>query len=907
MLLLTAQAFFLGLALAWITIPANTIFLQTFGSGMLPVTYVVAAIVGTASSALLAHALRRRSLSVVAVRLLVVVGVAIVASWLLLWRAGADWLSFGLVGVLPVALPVGFMFVVGQAGALLDVRVLKVLYPRVIAGFATGFAVGGLAGAPLLTLLGGTEHLLVVAALASGALLTLVLVTLRSFPTELSVVEAPAAGAGHVTLRALLTNRFIVLIMAFQMLSALESQWLDFLVYDRAATRYTHGQDLAQFVGRFSAIEYGADIAFLLLLAGLLMRRFGLRYGLNANPVVVLSMVVAVFVASVAQGSGAMLVFLVVVATRVADMTLSDGASRTSLSAVYQAVPASQRLAAQNNVESLAIPLAIGFSGVVILALRATIGTDGVALPALTSVVLLAWIGVAWSIYAHYRTNLLANLRHRQLEPADLVTDGASVLPVVDRLLASDDDRDVRLGLTALASIAPPDLADRLEAMAIEVRDELHPHVLGHLAETAPERAAIVARAGLDSPRPVVRAAGLTTLAAVGGRHDADFALRRLTDADPIVRVAAAAATSVLGDDEHRAVLGGVIEALTSSALADDRRLAAEMLASSVPGPWLDRALLRALLDDDDPSVRVAALDAFRWDEDEADEALLIDLLGQRATANAAVAVLARGGDRALNLMARCLDGSLPSSARTQILCARACHAMEDPGADELLQHHARHVDRDVGLAMIHALAHRVDGTADVEWASRLVSDQLDHAARLLRAIVVLDGTPAAAPLLAALDDEVRLMRRHVLATLSLIHGTEAMGRVEFQLAQSDTRVQALALEWLDVTLTGTDRRAIALLDPAASVIDQAKALGRALDLAPLDRAAVVRELAEDQRGVFRRPWLSACAILAIAHDPEPGIDLDELVLVSHDGPIDDIVQETLTAMAVRLELGHHG
>src|SRR5207302_202463 len=144
---------------------------------------------------------------------------------------------------------------------------------------------------------------------------------------------------------------------------------------------------------------------------------------------------------------------------------------------------------------------------------RATVGTDGVALPVLAALVLATWIGVAAAIYAHYRTNLLANLRHRQLEPADLVTEGANVLPVVERLLASDDDRDVRLGLTALASIGPPDLVDRLEQMAADARDELLPHVLSHLAEAAPERAATVARVRVDSARPIVRAAALTTLA----------------------------------------------------------------------------------------------------------------------------------------------------------------------------------------------------------------------------------------------------------------------------------------------------------------------------------------------------------------------------------------------------------
>jgi len=77
------------------------------------------------------------------------------------------------------------------------------------------------------------------------------------------VVEHSTAESERPTLRVLSSHRFIMLIVAFQMLSAVESQWLDFLVFDRAAQRYTGGNELARFVSRFSVIAYGTDIVFL--------------------------------------------------------------------------------------------------------------------------------------------------------------------------------------------------------------------------------------------------------------------------------------------------------------------------------------------------------------------------------------------------------------------------------------------------------------------------------------------------------------------------------------------------------------------------------------------------------------------------------------------------------------------
>src|SRR4029079_19325653 len=60
--LLAAQAFFLGLMTAWVMIPASAMFLDVYGPGLLPYTYIGAAVAGIAGSAALAAALRRRPL-----------------------------------------------------------------------------------------------------------------------------------------------------------------------------------------------------------------------------------------------------------------------------------------------------------------------------------------------------------------------------------------------------------------------------------------------------------------------------------------------------------------------------------------------------------------------------------------------------------------------------------------------------------------------------------------------------------------------------------------------------------------------------------------------------------------------------------------------------------------------------
>ena len=96
-------------------------------------------------------------------------------------------------------------------------------------------------------------------------------------------------------LRRLLATRFVGLFLAYQVLSALASQLSDYLVFDRAAAQFPDADDLARFLG-YTAVMNVVSIAFLVLVAGPLLRRYGLRLGISANPVVLLAASVVMLV-----------------------------------------------------------------------------------------------------------------------------------------------------------------------------------------------------------------------------------------------------------------------------------------------------------------------------------------------------------------------------------------------------------------------------------------------------------------------------------------------------------------------------------------------------------------------------------------------------------------------------------
>src|SRR5262249_22700892 len=192
----------------------------------------------------------------------------------------------------------------------LDVQQLKAGFPRIVSGFAVGFLVGGLVGAPLLSLFGSTYHLMLVAAGAQVAFVVLIAVADRHFGDRLRHAETRSPGLPKPSLRWILSTQFVVLLIAYQFLSAAGTYMIEFLLFDRASARYPGTSDLASFLSKYTAVLNVVDILFLALLAGALLRRYGLRLGISANPAVVALLAAAMLVAALLSPTAPLSLFV---------------------------------------------------------------------------------------------------------------------------------------------------------------------------------------------------------------------------------------------------------------------------------------------------------------------------------------------------------------------------------------------------------------------------------------------------------------------------------------------------------------------------------------------------------------------------------------------------------------------
>ena len=893
--LLGGQAVLLGLMMAFLVVPASALFLHAYGADKLAWVYLGVAAAGVGSSWAMSRAQRRWSLTRLGLTMLAVYTVVVAACWALVAFRSATMATAALLVLFPLSIPLGFVIVGAQAGRLLDVRELKASFPRVAAGFSVGFAVGGLAAAALVGPFGGPEHLLAVDVVVAFAFVALVSHTGRRYAAQLGSVPEPAdvlaspRRSVRGAVRSIVGNPLVLLVFGYQFLSAAVTQLLDWTVWNRAALRYPDPSDLARFQGVFGAVINVTSVLFVFGLAGWLLTRYGIRLGLAANPLGVLVLLVVSLATGWSAGAASTAFFLVVCAQQVVDLSLTDGTTRASVNATYQALDARERFAAQTRVEAAGVPLALGFVGVVLL-VWPRLGLGMLAVLVLTLVLTLAWGLLALLGYREYGRDLRRALGSRAWVPVALRIDDPVSREVVGQLLTSRDPTDVRLGLDLVAQARPQDLAARVGA-ALDTGD---PGVQEQALEV------IAIHEAHDGAEPL----GAATHAAV---------IRLLHEPTTPTSVRALAARVAYGwadsgadlvalerSPDPRLHASGVVGALHRAA-ADHGTVTPEQAAAVhefvrglTQGDAEREALLAAAAEAPHPRLAPTLVGLTEDPRAEGLEEVLVA--------------------HATWLLPHALDLLVDpdhTPTRGDLALLRALGTSGEPACRESLVPHLGHRRPEVADAIRTGL---VLGAEPVSAQSRpLVLAQVvrccERASRAERTRLTLGSAGAAHTLLRrALTDEVAAARSVVAELIHILPQGTALVRVMDRLAEPDHMARALATETLEVSL-GRDL-ALRLVDlfsprdtgdaddaptePPDAAADTDGLQARTVQQDPYSAEALlerdtVRALVRDPDHQWDEPWLRACA-LQVAADICP--DVRDLAAPLTMDP-DPVVSET--------------
>jgi HEAT repeat protein len=819
---IVGQSLTLGIELAFLVVPGNAVFLTVYGAERLPYVYLLVAALGAVASYGITALQERLGLYQLSIGSTLIVAALTVATWALLY-GGADWASAGALMLFALQIQLGFVFIGAQAGRAFDLQELKRVFSWIVAAFVIGFMVGGFIAARFVDWGGQTVHLLAVS--AGLALLIAGLMVGASRHVHEPVhepVRADAPAAKPPSMRQILAVPLIRAVFIYQILSAIVTQLVEYLLYDRAAARYPAEEDLARFLGQFTAVLNLVDLVVLLAFGGLLMARFGLRYGLSINPILVSLLIAAGVAIAAVVGPAHLTFFLLMAVARITDITTTDAAGRTSINATFKALPTRQRLAAQVGVEAAGVPIALGLTALMILAINALPGASVEHVALATLVLCLAWCAMTVVVYRRYQEAVVSAARRRVLDGDQMDLAEPTTRTALLDLMRSGDPRDIRVALSHLGT--EREVEPLVRAAAEHPSLEVQRAVAGQLSRLDPALALAVAGRLVRSKEPGHAVDGLRLIGAMPATVAAGDVEAFLAHEDGGVR--AAAAGTLL-----RAGSARVSESLAEAMRSPDpaaRAHAAQAIAEAGRTPSVEG--LAALIADDAAEVRSAATAAVAALNDDQRLALLDAMAGRR---------------EAVRVIRACRSSASPAFC-AGVAARLAEDRAETPDLVRLLnaaKWRAGGAERAAVDGLIERETERI-GTA-VKWRDALAASSGDAVERLRR----------------ALAQEAVAAGRHLTDLLGLVYDRQLMNRVGRVLEGATQGDAGISIESLDLALAPHQRGKVIRALKSAFAPEPAGGAGLQRD----ELAHRLGELARDCRWAVWPDWLLACTLAALA------------------------------------------
>ncbi len=820
----------------------DALFLDQLAPTRLPIVYLIVAVLGFGLTDLNARFIRRfgrRNALVVT---------------LALYAMGTTWFNFR---PLTPALAMGLYVWSALAGSLGVVQFWlfaseaftsaqsKRFFPAISAGGVLGAVVGSGIAVVLLSLLPVGSLLLVAAGLALG---TALLVAQSAEPDATLPAERAPKPALSGGLGLLSSDRYLLRVAVLVVTSTLAVLTLDYLFKSTAAARFPKSE-LGPFFARYYGAANTAALAVQLLVAGRMLRRFGVATALAVLPICL-----------VAGSAGLLLMggsFAVLLLTKGADGALRHSLHRVSSELLYLPLEPALRDRAKPLVDSVLARSAQAVGAGVLLVLASFgLGTV-VVLSGVVIALALVWVVAAASIRRPY-----LDLFRQSLGRGD------------ESARVSLEDLDLAAAETVIEALSSPESARALAAMnllADAKRSRLIPalilfhdreEVLLRALEVVPDahRADWVplARRLLDHVSPRVVAAAARALGRFGklpaeahptGALRAFITIERLSRDSPVVAEE---------DPDVAAMLEGAspecssARAALANAIADTRDLRFSGLA-------------QRLSRDADPEVAGLAIAALGQIQDADSLPFLVGLLADAKHRATAVQSLAPFGDRAVDALAKALiDPAAPARVRRE--APRALAEVGSEGAGLVLFDAL--VSDIPGLVRYRVL--RALGTMVRKRAIRVDRDGIEPELRrnLLEClrfasleVAFEEGEPAPERARAShrllrglIHDKQRQARERAFRILQMLHPNEDFRSVYFSLESDDKRLRAHALEFVEaLTLNAKDE----LRELLRWVID---------DLSPRERV--------ERAGAFLegRPRIRDEALAAMLADPDDAL-----------------------------------
>lgn len=678
--LLFLHSFFLGIYISVSFVPANSVFVHHFGSDKLPLAYIVSGIAGYLVTFVYSQVQKRLNSRTLFVGALAFITLISIASRVALPFVEEKWLSFF---VFVWAWPFGALITTetgGLALRLLNLRQIKRLFGPISIGGVFSAVLGYIAIPMIMPFLSHVYDLLLIAALGPVAAIVMIYIIYKRFPNkppkEKSEQEA-AAPVVKTTFSQLFKEKYFVLLFSSAMLSMIVIYFSDFAylagIKEQSGKLFSNQKELSNFIA-YVAAAFKIGELLLSYFSSRILSTYSIRLGLVALPFISTSLIALAVVSGVALGEGHIVFFSFMVLNKIGERVLRRGLDDPSFNILYQPLPDEQKLSVQTKVGVIQ-QVSTGIAGVLLLIISLLLRTgDSINLLYFTFFflpILVLWSLVVRRLYNAYREKLREILadkdRKKEFEP---VSDMYGTEFLI-RKLETDNVDELKMCVTILSETNP------------QLLEKHNPKLLKTNNVT-------IKKAILRNIDPTFDRTLYETVNEIASNEKSEYISKLATQAKKHL--------------DHKPVqqLGSTeeVDKLFRTGTPDDKHTVIKYLSSNQT--QLDESYLSALLEDEEHNIKQAAIRLAGKKTSQAIRAKLINLLYAPEYYHLISDVLIKAGDKIVDDLNR----TFREAKETKILVklAEILGKIGTPPAQQVLISHLNYPNKDVQVAVIHAL-----------------------------------------------------------------------------------------------------------------------------------------------------------------------------------------------------------
>ncbi|MBN1252529.1 MAG: hypothetical protein JXR51_03900 [Bacteroidales bacterium] len=409
--LLFLHSFFLGLFIAFYFVPANSVFLEQYGSEQLPFAYIVAGIAGYLTSSIYSSLQKRVNSKTLFLGAVVFMLVIALASRLALNQVNLKYLSFFVfIWAWPFISLVGIVSG-GLALKFLNLIQVKRLYGLMNMGAVIASIISYLAIPVLLSYLDHSYDLLFIGDLGLIASMFFLFLLYKTLVASEQKEVIKKVSKNETSFSTLFKDKYFRLIFLSATFSMIAIYVVDFGFLSSVKIQKELFSDSAAFSKYLALVYGGLKIGEMIIsyFSSRILSKYGVKLGLTILPITVTLIVVISLIVGLTYGVLTIAFLALMTVNKSVERILRRGLDDPAFNILYQPLPSSQKMAVQTKV-GVVMQISITLAGLILLALNLVLKTpDGYRLeyfPIIILPILVAWVIVARQLYLAYKSKL---------------------------------------------------------------------------------------------------------------------------------------------------------------------------------------------------------------------------------------------------------------------------------------------------------------------------------------------------------------------------------------------------------------------------------------------------------------------------------------------------------------------